>query len=173
MNEQDAKLISSFRQRLESGQLGDDVGVTYRLQGGAPGEQISEELNVPVGQAAHMTIRDEIHPTRSGEALVELDAKEVENLLAALGPSLEELTPASDAHFVPDSLVGSITINVGGETTTLYFLADEQEAAAQKVAITPSISQVLLQIHRVKDRIIQGDPHFHERMPGGDQPTHH
>jgi hypothetical protein len=45
------------------------------------------------------------------------------------------MVPRSEARFIPDSTVGMVTIGVGEEEVTLYFLADEEQSYGQEERI--------------------------------------
>ena len=44
------------------------------------------------------------------------------------------LIPHAEARFLPDSTVGSITVGVGDEQATYYFLVDEEAPQARALA---------------------------------------
>jgi len=62
--------------------------------------------------------------------------------------------PRSKARFLPDSLVGSITIEVGGEQAVLFFLADEEDRQAQKKIVPPTMTKTIKELAHLLRRLL-------------------
>jgi hypothetical protein len=62
---------------------------------------------------------------------------EFTSVLQLIERDVDRLIPRSEASFLPDSTVGSITVGVGDAKTTYYFLVDEEAQQAQTRAVTP------------------------------------
>ena len=132
----ESELLTRFRRAVERGELG-DLRVVYRVSGGVPGERIDEEIRLSGADSASLQARDELRPSTAAEVAEErLDAEEARSMYQQTGSALEAMVPRSEARFVPDSTVGMVTIGVGEEEETLYFLADEGQSYGQEERIT-------------------------------------
>jgi hypothetical protein len=160
-HEQD--VINEFRERVARGDL-DRVGVIYRVSGGMPGEEhVTEELAIAGTKRARARTDSTTAPP--AEASASLDDAEVRELFRELSESAGELLPRDQARFVPDSLVGSITIEVDGRTATLYFLADEEERAAQRRPISRTTAEALDRVSQVERRLLRRSGRGGGRVP--------
>lgn len=150
---QEQDVVQEFRERVARGDL-DRLGVTFRVSGGMPGEEhVTEELAIAGTKRARARADRTTAP--SAEASASLDDAEVRELFRELSESAGELLPRDQARFVPDSLVGSITVEVEGRTATLYFLADEEERAAQGRRISRTAAEALDRFSQVERRILR------------------
>lgn len=121
MPEDNDSIKERFRSRLDS-PGSSAVTVRYRIQGGAPGERLDEEVVVRANDGAvEVRVSDELGQQPQGEATEQLDDDEVTELLRHVEESLDDLVPRSEAEFLPDSDVGMITISVNDEEETYYF----------------------------------------------------
>jgi hypothetical protein len=131
----ESELLTRFRRAVERGEL-DDVRVVYRVSGGEPGERIDEEIRLSGADSASLRAHDELRPSAAAEVAEErLDAEEARSMYRETASALEAMVPRSQARFIPDSTVGMVTIGVGEEEETLYFLADEEQSYGQEERI--------------------------------------
>jgi hypothetical protein len=119
------ELIKKFRESIAKGALDQDIKVTYRVSGGMPSERLEEELALSWSGEAKVKSADRIKLMAPQEALTSLDLAETRVVFEKVASSLDNLIPRSEARFPPDSMVGSITIEVGGNQTTLFFPIEE------------------------------------------------
>lgn len=143
-----SKVIKKFRERVDSGALTEDVKVTYRIAGGMPSQRVEEEFRLSGSGKSKVVSRDILRSIPTQEGSGELDQNETRELLRKIGSGLDGLVPRSEAHFLPDSVVGSIIIEVDGEAETLYFLAEEGERLAQTKPISPLMTEAIQQIRK-------------------------
>jgi hypothetical protein len=156
-NSPESKAIQKFRERLNEGNFV-GINVTYRISGGMPAEgRIEEEFSVSGNNLAK--IRSVTGTSLPQEATEEFTPAEVQSLLAQVGQGIDSLVPRSEARFLPDSIVGSITLEVEGEKATFYFLIDEEERKSQNKPIAPAIAKAIDTISNLSDRLLhqQGD----------------
>lgn len=118
-------VAARIRQQAEEGRLADDVSIVYRVHGGSHGEHVDESIVLTAEGSVRVKVTDALDTQRSGEAREELGREEVLELARVLGPGIDDLVPESKARFVPDELVGSVTVGIGDESETYYFHADE------------------------------------------------
>jgi hypothetical protein len=130
----ESEVVTKFRRAVERGDLG-DVRVVYRVSGGEPGERIDEEIRLSGADSASLRARDELRPGAAAEVAGRLDAEEARRMYQETASALEAMVPRSEARFEPDSTVGMVTIGVGEEEETLYFLADEGQSYGQEERI--------------------------------------
>jgi hypothetical protein len=130
----ESELLRRFRRAVEGGDLA-DVRVVYRISTGEPGERIDEEIRLAGADSASLLARDELRPSAAAEVDERLEAEEARRMYRQTASALDAMVPRSEARFVPDSSVGMVTIGVGGEEETLYFLADEDQSYGQEERI--------------------------------------
>ena len=53
------------------------------------------------------------------------------NLLLQIGEGAGELIPRSEARFLPDSVIGQISVKIDGQEASFFFLADAEQAKQQ------------------------------------------
>jgi hypothetical protein len=166
----ESKVIEKFRESLSRAELSEEIRITYRVAGGMPHERLEHEVTLTGGGNAQVKMGDELKAIPPQEASGTLDLGETRDLLEQVGVSLEDLVPRSEAQFVPDSVVGSITLEIDGEETTLFFLPDEEQRvawaearlpdeekslASERVAASP-LTQTIKRFAAVSERLLQG-----------------
>lgn len=151
------QVIQKFRGLLARGEFPENIRVVYRVAGGMPSERVEEEFELLGSKQVKVRRRSMLDTAIPEEASTELEQAEVLELLQQLGTGLDGLVTRSEARFLPDSLVGTITIEVEGEEATLYFLADEEDRLAQEKPIAPELSQTIQRISTVSQRLLQKD----------------
>lgn len=124
----ETEIIKKLRTRIDSGDLDDKTTVTFRISGGMPSQRLERELKLSGNGKAKTVIHDKLHSIPRKEASKNLDIAETRDLLDKISLSLDELLPLSEIKFLPDSLVGSITIDVDGKQIELFFHPEEEEA---------------------------------------------
>jgi hypothetical protein len=155
VNDQETKVLSAFRERLSRSDFKSDMKITYRLTGGAPGQRLKEEVEIAADGPARVSVHDEMRMKPSEQASSTIKPNEVQELYQMLEQGLDSLTPASEARFVPDSLVGSIILEVGNKTATFYFLADESERAALGATLSAPISRAIQRFDQMEKRLLE------------------
>lgn len=150
MNEQsEPEPVHEFREILARDEPTRDVTVVYQVSGGVPGEDIGPSGG-PVGT---LRLLGDGHLTAPGEMTVQLDPAETRQLLQQVASSLDSLVPRTEARFLPDSAVGSVTIGVRGREATLYFLADEGQQQGQEERITQGAAEAIRPLREMVRRL--------------------
>jgi hypothetical protein len=149
-----SELSERFRERVARGDLRQDVQVVYLISGGMPEERIEEEFRLSGGSEAESRFVDERTAEAAREVSAQLDSAETQQLFQRVASSLDALVSRSEARFLPDSSIGSITIEVGGEQETLYFLADEGQRQGQEEASAPRMPEALKPLEETSRRLL-------------------
>jgi hypothetical protein len=151
------EVVKKFREFAAHDEFPEDVKVTYRIAGGMPSERFEEEVVLRGSKQVNLSRRNMLDTAIPEEVSGELDQAEVNELLQQIGAGIDSLVTRSEARFLPDSLIGTITIEVNGEEETFYFLADEDERVAQEKPIAPEISQAIERINTVSRGLLEKD----------------
>ncbi len=166
-------VVTRLRRQAEKGKLSDDVAIVYRLRGGTREDGVDESVALTAPGSLHMRVRDPLAargaergatPTPrqgrgkesgqvgEGEARDEIGREAALDLARLLLDGVESMVPESEARFVPDSLIGSVSLSVGGQTETYYFLADEEAMRHRREPIQPEIRKILQRFRQERAR---------------------
>ena len=145
------KVIEKFRDILEDGDLS-RIKIVNRITGGTPGEGRIEEESFISGKA-EATFRSKEAGAPLKEASSKLKENEVRLLFEKVSKGLDSLVTREKANFIPDSVIGSITIEVDGEQATFFYLADEEERKAQQKPVSPKMTEALKKFLTLSRRI--------------------
>lgn len=147
----EGRVVDKFREHLARGDL-TKIRFINRVAGGMPGEgDIEEEFIVSGNKTA--AVRAKAAGAPSEEAFSELDVADVHELFQQVSESLGDLTPREQAQFLPDSVIGSITIDVEGEQATFFYLVDAEQRQEQGVSISSKASEALEGLSRFSKKI--------------------
>ena len=167
----ESRVAEKFRKSLGEEELPENMRVVYQVSGGMPHERLEHQFTLTGGGRSDVRRADELSARAPEEAYADLDPVEARDLLEQIGVSLDELVPRSEARFLPDSLVGSITIEVDGEAAEFFFLADEDQrvaaeadrlpaeeraAAYDNVSASP-LTGAVQRINEVTERLLKGE----------------
>ncbi len=145
--------IRQLQERATRGEL-NGIEVTYRVSGGAPGEQlVDEELNLSGPGQVNARVRTPAAVMRESSA--NLSAPEMKDLLLQITEAAGELIPRSQARFIPDSIVGQIWLKIDGQEVSFFFLADEEQAKQHGKVLSPKAAAAVGSLMRLHKRIMQ------------------
>jgi hypothetical protein len=134
------RVVQAFAARVKQRDLRQDLQVVYRTVGGMPSQRVDYTITVdPIGGAKVVAYDARISRTAK-QGSVPPDTLDVASLFEQISAGLHSLLPASEATFLPDALVGSMTISVGGNEETFYFVPEEAQRRRQ---VAPSMDQAL------------------------------
>ena len=151
----ESQILQQFREHIDRETLTDDIKVIYRIAGGMPSERQEEEFRLSGSGKAEAMSQDILRSIPSQQVSEELEPSETRGLFRQIGSVLDSLVPRSEAKFMPDSAVGSITIEIGGEEATFYFLADEEERLTQEKPITPQAAEAIQNFRGISERLLE------------------
>jgi hypothetical protein len=147
------RVLDDLRAKLGGGDTS-GVRISLHLMGGMPGERHLDQRLVIDGNRRARVRTSGDGPLETREASAEVSEDTVQELLAKVSDGLDGLVPRSEAGFLPDSLVGSIRVDVDGESTELFYLASEQDRIRQDKPISPAAQDVLDDLARLSARVL-------------------
>jgi len=149
------RVVQAFAERVSKGKFGPDLQVTYRVVGGMPSQRVNYEVDVnSVGGAtvAASDARISRTPKRASIAPENLD---VPGLFKQISVGLQSLRPASRASSAPDAAVGSITIRVGADEETFYFVPEAEKRRAPGSGVAPSMERALQRFWGIAKDVVE------------------
>jgi|SRR5215218_2091447 hypothetical protein len=147
------EVLAKLRRKLTERDT-DNVRLHLRISGGMPGEQLQSQ-DVTLLGTRQVQARAEDTEGPPLEASSALDENQAYEVLRQLADGADDLVDRSEARFIPDSLVGAVTIEVEGDTTTLYFLADKEEQEAQRQFLSPATAEALDKLTALAARVLE------------------
>jgi hypothetical protein len=152
-NPREDEVIERLRERAARGAL-DGIDVSYRITGGAPGERLVDE-EVRLSGPGPVHARLGTSAGESEESSEKLSAPEMNALLLDISEGLSELVPRSEARFVPDSIVGQISVSVDGQEASFFFLPDPEQAKQQGKVPAAKAARIISALDRLHKRILK------------------
>jgi hypothetical protein len=137
------QLLTAIKAVVERGQEPkEQLAITYRVSGGPPTRRLQFVLEVRGTGAVTAQTTDELEGARSRAVTSRLARDRVSALLQEIlnARLLENID--TGGGFLPDSIVGSITVADGPARITYYYLADEEQQRNQDRALNPSVARV-------------------------------
>jgi hypothetical protein len=80
---------------------------------------------------------------------------DVASLFEQISAGLHSLLPASRASSSPDAYVGSITIRVGGNEETFFFVPEAEKRRTPGKSVAPSMDRVLQRFWDIAMRVTE------------------
>ena len=152
-NATETEVIRKLRERAASGELS-GIDVTYHVTGGSPAEeQVDEE--VQVSGRGQVTARVGTPAATMRESSESMPMPQVIELLRQIGEGADGLIPRSEAAFIPDSVVGQVSVTIDGQEASLFFLADQGQAEQQGKVLSPRAAAAVDSLARLHKRIVQ------------------
>jgi hypothetical protein len=113
--------------------------------------RIDEELSLS-GRTSAAELRV-LEPGRESRTSSAAAPEELLGAMRQLESGLDTLVTRSEARFLPDSTVGSFTIEVAGREETLFFLVDEDQEMAHVKRVSSAIRGAVRELSRIADRL--------------------
>jgi len=151
-NTTEDQVIRKLRQRATRGELS-GIDVTYHVHGGSPAEhKVHEEIQLSgVGQVKARVRTGAAAMQESSETLSMPQMKE---LLLQIGDGADGLIPQSEARFIPDSVVGEMSVRIEGEEVTFFFLPDQGQAEQHGKVLSPRAAAVVDSLARLHKQVL-------------------
>jgi hypothetical protein len=147
--------LRAFAERVKTGNLGQDVQVIYRVAGGMPSERLEYEVVVDSVNGAQVTALDAFISRASARASLPAEHLEVPALFEQVSAGLHSLLSREKATYPPDALIGSLTIRVGSDEQTSYFVPEEEKRRGPGKQVAPRMDQALRQFWSMASRVAE------------------
>ena len=85
----------------------------------------------------------------------ELARAETRDLFQKVESGLDRLVPRSEARFLPDSVVGRITIQAGGEAVTLFFQPEEEVSPPDVMLTASPMTEVMQRVGQLSRQLLE------------------
>ena len=155
MRSQDEQLFrKKWRDKLASERLPKSMKLRYRLFGGMPSERLDNQFTLSGDGETKVTRRDMLVEPKTRRATSRLSVQETRSLFQELESGLDSLIQADQAEFPFDSVVGSLTLTVAGETVTYYFPV-EQEKLPTGFRASPPLQSAFQRIDMLSRRMLE------------------
>lgn len=149
-------VVDALTRAAEGGE-GDDVVIDFRVAGGAPDQRYKLQLTTAGRRLDTCSLRCDKSDRHQVAERQKVDLDLVSSLAQRLLGS-ELLSVRDEApRFLPDTLVGIITITVGDVTRRFYFAADPDQAAVQGLTTPPAILAAADALYDVAGRVLDID----------------
>lgn len=145
-------VVNQLRNQAKKGSLAENVAISYQIQGGVGENRIDETVALTSPGRLRIKVDDKLMQKAQGETQAELKKKDTLDLFQTLLDGVENMVPASEARFVPDTLVGSVTFAIGNERETFYFEADEEDCDHRGQPIPPKIKSILTRMQQIESK---------------------
>jgi hypothetical protein len=133
-------LIQRFHERVDRGNLTGDIKFIYRVQGGLP--RIEEEYRLSGSGTATLLREDPLYSIPRQEFSTTLDQAESRELFQLIRSGLTGLISQPQPPFlVPDSVLGSLMVEVDGERATFPFIWQDVTGTAQYKPIDEAVER--------------------------------
>jgi hypothetical protein len=149
----EGEVLRKLRERAAQGQLS-GIGVAYRVTGGAPGEQLVDQ-EMQLSGPGPVRARARVVGGATQESTAEIPEAELKELLLQIGDGAVDLIPRSQAGFIPDSIVGQISLNINGQEASFFFLSDPEQAKQHGKELSPKARRLVEGLMRLQRRVLQ------------------
>jgi hypothetical protein len=122
-----AEVVREFGERVRD-QKWTGLALTFTISGGMPSQSRREEFRLEGTGSLNGRYRDALSAPDMREASLTLAEADAHQLLSRAASGLSKLVRQPKVTFPPDSLVGSITVDVEDRQAILYFVPEEQRS---------------------------------------------
>jgi hypothetical protein len=130
--------------------------IIYRVSGGPPTKRLEHTLELSGTGAVNVRHLDQFMSTPTRKLKSTLAPDRVKEVFRTLLDSRLLENVDTGGGFLPDSVIGSITISDGMGAITYYFLADEQKRRRKGIELNPSISRFSNVLVKLSEEIMRG-----------------
>jgi hypothetical protein len=142
------------------------VSLTYRISGGPPGKRLLELLQVSGSGEATYHHEDQLARGRPVNTRVLLPQEDVVGLFRQVHVSGLLDHRDTGNGFLPDSMIGSITLEAPDARLTYYFLADDTQRTAQRKELAEPLRALKPLLETLSQRIRNARPRRSQRKGG-------
>lgn len=145
-------VVSQLRSQAKKGQLAENVAISFELKGGVGDDRLEEAVAITGPGDLRIKVDDKLAKKPQGEISARVESKDTLELCRTFLAGVDSMVPASEARFLPDTLVGSVTFAIGDERETFYFEADEEDSEHRGKPIPAKIKSILSDMGKLESR---------------------
>jgi hypothetical protein len=145
-NAREDEVIRKLRERVRRGAM-HGVDISYSVIAPPHELPVAGELRLSGAGAVHARTRN-----ASQEASTSIAQAEIADLLLEISDGVVELVPRSQARFLPDSVIGQVTVVVDGQEASFFFLADPEQAKQQGMVLPEAAVRMVSRLDRLQQR---------------------
>jgi hypothetical protein len=150
------ELLKTFRELVRVEKIDDGVAVHYHVDGGLPDERYSEEIEVTGGGEVSVRLEDRLNDVELRAISGRVPPTLLLEWLRRFAALLDNTASPGDIEFVPESLVGVITLRVGEQRTARMFRPDEDaDLLPAKIVDESRLDEVLKHVLHSLDKPLQ------------------
>jgi hypothetical protein len=146
----DTNVVSRLRAQAQQGNLSDDAAIVFRMTGGVGDDALEESMILTGAGGLQIRSRDRSGRKPLGEVRTDIGRAEALELYRLLLQGIDSMVPASQARFVPDTLVAAVTLGLGNDVETFYFAADEEDHERRGQPLKPEIRRILYRVRQIE-----------------------
>jgi hypothetical protein len=147
------RVAKTFMSRVKQRDFGRSLTVTYRVLGGMPSQRVDFTVAANPVDGIKVAAYDARVSREIKRESFTPETFNVPGLFEKLSAGLHSFASASQAAFLPDALVGSITINVDNREETFYFAPEEEKRKAHDWRVAPQADEALRQFWSIAKRV--------------------
>jgi hypothetical protein len=129
--------------------------ITYLVSGGPPTRRIEHALEISGTGAVSVRHLDQLGAARVREVKSSLGRDRITQVFRLLLESRLLENVNTGGGFLPDSVIGAITVRDGMSAITYYFLADEQKRRFKGIELNPSVSRFTSVLEALSEEIMR------------------
>ncbi|MFD4459619.1 hypothetical protein [Nocardia sp. NPDC058480] len=142
----DQRTLREFAARIERGELGAEVQVRYHVAGGMPSQRVDCTVTLDAVRGADISRLNTQISDRTEYESISPDRLDVADLFREVRHGLQSLAPTEEhMQWVPDGLMGTLTIVVDGAEESFRFVPEREKRATRTTFITPVMDRALQQ----------------------------
>ncbi|MFW9923955.1 MAG: hypothetical protein ACFFDW_11780 [Candidatus Thorarchaeota archaeon] len=145
---------TTLNQKLLAGDLS-DIFLVFRISGGLPHQRYFEECKLSGTGDITITHEDILHAVPKLSVTSKLAKKEVLALLQDLHLALIDFPYPQEVKFLPDSVIGSFTIQLESSTLIVYFPVDSDLQPIEDASSPASMKDMIIKIRSIEQALLQ------------------
>lgn len=140
-------LNTNLLKKFKSNIISDDfkgTRIIYRVKGGAPSERIDKEIVLNAdGKVETIINEDQFGVLSKGKKSISMKENEIKKFFKEVTNFMDQLA-SDDSKFLPDSVIGSLSIQIEDKETIIgYFLTEQEERKTQNKFVDPNLSDTI------------------------------
>lgn len=145
---------TALKHRLLVGDLS-EISLIFRISGGLPHQRYFEECTLSGTGTITITHEDILHAIPKLSLTSQLAKNEVLALLQDLHSALIDLPYPQEIRFLPDSVIGSLTIQLDDSSLLVYFSVDSHLQPIEDASFPASMKELIIKIRTIEQALLQ------------------